>query len=367
VLARPDTLGYRASKFVARHTAGVAAAALVFASLVGAVVLTTRQARIAERRFQDTRRLANTLVYDTWDSISNVPGASVARKIVVKHGLEYLDRLAAESEHDRDLLLELSTAHVKLGDAQGLSDQASLGDSRGALESFHKALAIRERMSAEARSDLVALYRVGIVHHRIGQILRETGDVRGALERHRKGLQIAEEAARGLGGDWASRRRILVAHCHLSTVFLLMGQTSDALDHARQGVAIAAQLRKENPAPDPGYYSPVELDPDVLALRGDAAGALPLLLSVLGASQEALAADATDAQARLHESRGSATTHSAGAGVRNVRESLGASPQGDDGGSAQPQATGAPGHRSSPQGPGGAVRGPCQRRCGKPR
>jgi hypothetical protein len=71
------------------------------------------------------------------------------------------------------------------------------------LESFQKALAIRERLSAEAPSDFVALYRVGIVHHR------------------------------------ASRRRVLVAHCHLSAAFLLMGQASEALDHARQSLAIA--------------------------------------------------------------------------------------------------------------------------------
>jgi eukaryotic-like serine/threonine-protein kinase len=299
VLARPDTLGYRASKFVTRHRTGVGAAALVFVSLVGAVVITTRQARIAQRRFQETRRLANTLVYDTYAAISNVPGASEARAIVIKNGLEYLDRLAAESENDRDLLLELSTAYVKLGDAQGLPDQASLGDSRGALVSFQKALTIRERLSAEAPSDFVALYRVGIVHHRIGQILRETGDVRGALARHQKGLQIAEDSARGLGGDWAARRRILVAHCHLSAVFLLMGQAAEALDHARQGLAIATQLRKEDPKGSSGVYSAVELEADALVLQGDLERALPLFLAVLADAQEGLAADRTDPTARL--------------------------------------------------------------------
>src|SRR5205085_3947793 len=67
VLARPDTLGYRGGKFVARHKGAVAAAALVLASLVSAVVVTTREARIADKRLQDTRHLANILVFDVYD------------------------------------------------------------------------------------------------------------------------------------------------------------------------------------------------------------------------------------------------------------------------------------------------------------
>src|SRR6185503_16489172 len=62
VRARRDTLGYRAGKFVQRHGAGVAAAALVLVSLLAGVAGTAWQARVAgieraraERRFQDVR------------------------------------------------------------------------------------------------------------------------------------------------------------------------------------------------------------------------------------------------------------------------------------------------------------------------
>jgi serine/threonine protein kinase len=47
VLARRDTPGYRAAKFVGRHKSGVAAAALIFLSLAGGIVATLRQTRIA--------------------------------------------------------------------------------------------------------------------------------------------------------------------------------------------------------------------------------------------------------------------------------------------------------------------------------
>src|SRR5262249_49909388 len=47
VTARPDTSGYRAAKFIARHRAGVGAAALIAVLLVGGIVATSWQARVA--------------------------------------------------------------------------------------------------------------------------------------------------------------------------------------------------------------------------------------------------------------------------------------------------------------------------------
>src|SRR5215472_76642 len=47
VAARRDTAGYRAAKFIVRHKAGVAAAALLVVTLAAGIVATTRQARLA--------------------------------------------------------------------------------------------------------------------------------------------------------------------------------------------------------------------------------------------------------------------------------------------------------------------------------
>src|SRR6185295_1888272 len=48
VSARPDTIGYRAGKFVLRHRTPVAAGVLLLLSLVAGVTMTLRQARRAE-------------------------------------------------------------------------------------------------------------------------------------------------------------------------------------------------------------------------------------------------------------------------------------------------------------------------------
>jgi serine/threonine protein kinase len=56
VVARGDTRGYRTAKFVQRHKAGVAAAALVFVSLTGGIATTLWQAHIA-RQERDRSRI----------------------------------------------------------------------------------------------------------------------------------------------------------------------------------------------------------------------------------------------------------------------------------------------------------------------
>ncbi|MEM8933230.1 MAG: serine/threonine-protein kinase, partial [Acidobacteriota bacterium] len=52
VLARRDSVGYRTVKFFRRHRVPVIAAALVLATLIAAVVVTSRQARVADRERQ---------------------------------------------------------------------------------------------------------------------------------------------------------------------------------------------------------------------------------------------------------------------------------------------------------------------------
>ncbi len=71
VTAQRNSGSYRAGKFVRRHKTGVAAAALVVASLIAGVLATSWQASVArserakaERRFNDVRKLTTTFLFD---------------------------------------------------------------------------------------------------------------------------------------------------------------------------------------------------------------------------------------------------------------------------------------------------------------
>jgi eukaryotic-like serine/threonine-protein kinase len=159
VIARKDTPGYLASKFIARHKAGVAAGLAVALTLIAALMITVHEARVAQRRFNDVRALANSLIFDVHDSIKDLPGSTPARKLIVDRALQYLNSLAQESGNDLALQRELATAYERVGLVQGHYLQNSLGDTQGSLTSYQKALAIRERVGAKSKdwNDRLAL------------------------------------------------------------------------------------------------------------------------------------------------------------------------------------------------------------------
>ena len=165
VLARPATFVYRATKFVRRNKLIVAAGAAVAIVTATAFVTTLHQKRIAERRFDEVRSLARSVVFELHDAIAPLPGSTAARELLVRRALGYLDNLAAEAEDNEELRSELAGAYMKIGDVQGLPYRANLGDTAGAMTSYRKALQIAE--GTESRALVADLYdRVGLVEQR---------------------------------------------------------------------------------------------------------------------------------------------------------------------------------------------------------
>ena len=156
VAARPDTFAYRASKFVRRNKVSVLAAALVFVALVTGILATAYQARVArreraraEKRFEQVRKLANNVVFKYHDAIAALPGATETREMLVKDAIEYLDNLSEDAADNPALAEELALAYLKIGNVQGETYRANLGDSEGALASYHKSLGILEALVRE--------------------------------------------------------------------------------------------------------------------------------------------------------------------------------------------------------------------------
>jgi non-specific serine/threonine protein kinase/serine/threonine-protein kinase len=245
VRARADTLGYRAGKFVRRHRVAVTAGALVMLSLLGGIVATVRQQRIAEAhraraeaRFADVRRLANSFLFEFEGAIRDLPGSTPARQLVVKKALEYLDALAGEASGDRALQLELATAYQKVGDVQGNPFGANLGDTAGAVASYRKEVAIREVLAAapqrdrEAARDLVAAYR------RLGLLEHEAGETRAGVEHLNQALRLAERLLAEDSTDRKARRELARAHDGAADLALYTGNQAGAEDHQRRALAI---------------------------------------------------------------------------------------------------------------------------------
>jgi eukaryotic-like serine/threonine-protein kinase len=204
VQARPDWLSYRASKFISRHKAGVATAVLILLTFLSATIVTAWQARVArrerakaERRFKDVRNLANSFLFDFHDSIADLNGATKAREMVVKKAQEYLDRLAQEAGDDRELLWELSTAYLKLGDVQGRPGFSRTGDTAAALKSYEKSLETRRRLAALDPNNTEYQLGLAITLSRFGPLFQVLGKPSAAVERMREATAITDRLIPG--------------------------------------------------------------------------------------------------------------------------------------------------------------------------
>jgi len=252
--ARTDSLGYRAGKFVQRHRAAVAATVLVMAALAAGLVMTLREARraraaeaSAEKRFNDVRRLANTFLFEIHDEVRDLPGSMRTRQLLVKRALEYLDELARERTDDPSLVRELAAAYQKVGDVQGNPYQSNLGDVRGGLASYRKAIELLVGMTGkpgavpEDRSALAGAYLTGC-----GMPLM-LGEPSTAVDMSARGLALRQSLARDSPADPKRKRELSTAlriHAYNLTTADLHSRALDAL---RRQEGILRELLVERP------------------------------------------------------------------------------------------------------------------------
>jgi eukaryotic-like serine/threonine-protein kinase len=255
VIARKDTLGYRTSRFVRRHTLGVAAAGLMVAVLLGGIVTTAREARIAEaqraraeHRFSDVRKLAAALIFDIHDSIRDLPGAERSRHLLIDTSLHYLDSLSQEASGDPGLERELAAAYVRLGDLQGRVLEANEGDYAGAQKSYRHAFALlraalqQSPASGDARHDMV------VTCGKLSDLEWNTGDAAGALEYSRLTVEHSRALAQAHAGE--ARFQQLLATAELDygfKLFKIKGDRVAALGNMRPAVEQLARLSAADP------------------------------------------------------------------------------------------------------------------------
>jgi non-specific serine/threonine protein kinase/serine/threonine-protein kinase len=252
VIARKDTFSYRASKFVQRNKIVVAAAALIVLTLIGGIIGTAWEARRANRRFNDVRRLAHSVLFDYHDAIADLPGSTAVREKLVKDSLEYLDSLAQEGGSDASLQREIASAYLKVGDVQGRPNFANLGDTAGALASYLKALNLREQLAAAEPGNTELHLELAGTYTRIGEVLRNQGDLSRAVESNRKAVAVMENLAAHASSAEVGEA-LALAYVTLGDVLgnpytANLGDTNGASESYRRALAIREKLMADDPA-----------------------------------------------------------------------------------------------------------------------
>ena len=255
VVARGDSWTYRTARFVRRRKLGVAAAAAILITLVGGVIATSWQARVAraeraraERRFNDVHRLSTSFLFEFHDAIATLPGSTPARLLVVSKALEYLDSLAAEATGDPELQRELAAAYDRVGDVQGNPAAANLGDIDGAIKSYEKATAIRRTLAVDTPDSLQARVDMATSTMRMGFAYFARGAVQDAVGKFREALATREEAfAAGIPSRSAARAALAETTARLCTTLVAVGDVPGAIANCRRNLTLTEELLRERP------------------------------------------------------------------------------------------------------------------------
>ena len=215
ISARPDTLRYRADKFVRRNRMAVVLSSLALLAIFSGSTVAIYQARIAQRRFQDVRKLAHTFVFDLHDEVAKLQGSTKAREMMVQTGLQYLDNLAANAGRDLELQKEIAGAYLKIGDAQGLPTQPNLGRIADALASYHKAGDILQKIAAKNDAYLPDLANYYL---KSAALIRFTHDLKQARQMSKNAIQAFDRFRAKGQSDRYLENRYMGAWCTIGDI-----------------------------------------------------------------------------------------------------------------------------------------------------
>jgi tetratricopeptide (TPR) repeat protein len=256
VRARSSTWRYRGDKFIRRNRIAVTAGALIILALGGGITSTVWEARRATRRFDETRALTNSVLFEIHDAIRDLPGSTPARQIIVNRALQYLDRLARESRGEKALQLELADAFLKIGDVQGKPYTANLGASAGALRSYTRAIDIVSPLAkSERNTSFTARAMLSQAYEELGAVQSRLQLSAEAAQNHRRSLAIREELT-GVDPAHAEQwdRGIIGNHLGLGDAVVsanrlhpTAGYQRAALEHYRRALPIAEKLVAAHP------------------------------------------------------------------------------------------------------------------------
>ncbi|MGZ8844222.1 MAG: protein kinase domain-containing protein, partial [Pyrinomonadaceae bacterium] len=239
VTARPATLGYRLTKFAQRNLTAVVFASVALLALLGGLSISIWQTRAAnkeraraERRFNEVRKMANTLV-SGWDK--DIPETLVSNQVrgrIADISTAYLDNLARETD-DPALLKELARAYTVVGHEYTVQ----FIHEEKARSSLHKAEAILRRLIADAPADVEARR---LLTECLGQYDGYFGerDRTESLKNRLEIVRLNEEILAAKPDDHRALFDLAGGYALYGLVLKTVGRRQESLDYYRRTVEI---------------------------------------------------------------------------------------------------------------------------------
>jgi eukaryotic-like serine/threonine-protein kinase len=258
VRARGNSLSYRAGKFVRRRKVEIAAAALVTVALLGALVFSMREARIAERErqvaqqhYDSVRKLANTMLSQLHDEMAKDSGSIKSREMLVKTSLEYLNALYQQGSSDKQLQEELALAYLKVAGIQGGdSSGANRGDNQGALQSYARAIALLTPLMETDPGNHRAGWELARAYVEQAALFMVIQGPKHARESVDQGVALTEAHAPAITDEAQRMARLRQAYTTQTHILGFMGLSIEAMGSADKVINVTEAYWRAHPGDD---------------------------------------------------------------------------------------------------------------------
>lgn len=255
VSATADSRIYRLKRFLKRNrrevTIGSAVAAVFLLLAMTAVwqgIIATRERNNAEARFEELRKLANIVLFEYHDGITNLPGATAMREKMVTDSLSFLDTLSKNSGESADLKRDIAKAYRKVGAIQGGSDAGNTGKTQESLDSYRKALAILQTAIKDTSATLDDRRMLANLNFDIAAQMRSLGDTAGAQEWLNSGRDIFQAIAVDLPADITAQSDLAKAFWNLASFDASNNRLDSALGNYQNALKIYRNLSETDSA-----------------------------------------------------------------------------------------------------------------------
>lgn len=269
VEARAPTWTYHAHKFLARHRGAVSLAALaglLFVSGLGTWLWQSWRAEAsrarAEARFRDVRQLTNTLLFDFYEAVAKLPGATSAQENLVRWSLEYLDDLGRRSSRggsaaiDAGLQLEIAEGYRKLGDILGNPYQNNLGKPQEGIEAHTKGLAIVEPLMLASPGEKDPILMASKLHGARSQVLWLLDEGQRCLSDARESIRLIDPLAERFPDDYDVQMTAALRHELLADLVGGSYSVEMNMEEAHKHLQAAIRYAGRASAADPSQIRP---------------------------------------------------------------------------------------------------------------
>lgn len=259
IQAHPPSSIYQLRKFARRNRGLVLATLTVAAVLIVGIIATTHQAVIAnrarhaearqrqqaERRLEDIRQMARTMIFDISEKLTDIPGALDARRQLAETGRQYLDRISADREDQFQRDIELATAYIRLGDIFGEPLRSNLGDSDQALASYKRGLSLLEPHLGEPAASAHTTASLALC--KIGDVLMRKNRFDDAVAPLRRARELALMCQKSNPQDPGVLRGLSLAQDRYAKALTGVGRIQEAQEEGASAWQIVEQLTETQP------------------------------------------------------------------------------------------------------------------------